>query len=203
MCVIVVKTSHGTPISMTDYEKMFNSNKDGAGIAYIENGRLKIVKGLMTFAEFKAAYNSVPHLNKSTVICHFRWGTQGSKIKSNTHPFVHNGNVLFHNGVISMTNYNQIERIRNDRTDSEQFLIDHSDNIDEFCKKEHASKFVIVKNNKVYFFGDFTYRDGNYYSNLHWEYSYVRYAAPLTTYNNEYDDDYEDSYTKLRSKYIK
>lgn len=66
---------------------------------YTHNNQLQIVKGLMTFETFAAAYE--PHREKACVL-HFRIKTHGMTNQENTHPFlVDNGLGMVHNGILS------------------------------------------------------------------------------------------------------
>jgi hypothetical protein len=88
----------------------WNANDDGAGIAWIENGEVKMRKGFMCLEDFMRFYATVdvlPH------VVHFRIGTSGGNVPELTHPFLidkdspldleyhGDGGVLFHNGVLS------------------------------------------------------------------------------------------------------
>lgn len=65
---------------------------------YAENGQLSVVKGLMTFADFLAAYEKV---SDRKLVLHFRWRTHGPVLQKLTHPFLIRNNVaMVHNGVI-------------------------------------------------------------------------------------------------------
>lgn len=97
MCIIVVKPA-SSEISLSNLFNMWSNNPHGAGLMYAENGRLSVIKGLMTFADFLAAYEKIS--NRKLVI-HFRWRTHGPVLQKLTHPFVINNSVaMAHNGVI-------------------------------------------------------------------------------------------------------
>lgn len=103
MCIIALKPE-GVVLPERTLATMWAGNSDGAGFMYAENGQLKIVKGLMTYADFLAAYLEVGVKRK--LVMHFRIRTSGAKNADMTHPFwVSNerGNELgmVHNGIIS------------------------------------------------------------------------------------------------------
>jgi predicted glutamine amidotransferase len=97
MCIIIYKPENMT-LNENTLQNSWNNNPNGAGFMYAENNKLHIVKGLMTYEEFKTAYD--PHKEKQCVI-HFRIATHGLTNKENTHPFLINKNLgLVHNGII-------------------------------------------------------------------------------------------------------
>jgi len=66
---------------------------------YHEDGQLVVNKGLMTFEDFKEAYE--PHKSKECVL-HFRIKTHGETNAENTHPFLIDSDLgMVHNGIIS------------------------------------------------------------------------------------------------------
>lgn len=103
MCVAVVKPA-GVDISDEFLRNCWETNSHGAGFAYVQKSKVKIVKGLMTFDEFLAAYKSKAAKFKSTpFLIHFRIRSAGSSGADNTHPFEINNGALIHNGTIHGT----------------------------------------------------------------------------------------------------
>ena len=107
MCVIIIADKKTPPTSLLKKAEAHNS--DGAGIAWIENGSVKWLKGRNLKAqEIKGFIKS--HKIKLPYIIHFRIGTVGGKNDELSHPFpLTKGNknkkigrddegVLFHNG---------------------------------------------------------------------------------------------------------
>jgi len=107
MCVIIIADKKNPPMSLL--KKAEQHNSDGAGLAWIENGSVKWIKGRnLTAKEIKQFIKS--HKVKVPYIIHFRIGTVGSKCDELSHPFpLTKGNknkkvgldyegVLFHNG---------------------------------------------------------------------------------------------------------
>jgi predicted glutamine amidotransferase len=97
-------------MSIQEVVNCWTNNSDGAGMAWVEGGKVHVRKGFMTLEEFIAAYsgiNVLPH------VVHFRIGTSGPNCAELTHPFVISKEspldvnqdiddaVLFHNGVFS------------------------------------------------------------------------------------------------------
>lgn len=101
MCIIAIKPE-GISIPTERLKACWDHNPDGAGFMYSEDGKLKIVKGLMAFDSFLQSYNAINPLNKRVVI-HFRYGTHGKVCPDLTHPFSINKDLaLVHNGVLSI-----------------------------------------------------------------------------------------------------
>ena len=97
MCIAVWKPQ-GIELTEETLHNCWNRNPDGAGFMYSENGKLTVVKGLMTYDDFEAAY--APHADKNAVL-HFRIATHGGVNAENTHPFIiHDNLAMVHNGVI-------------------------------------------------------------------------------------------------------
>lgn len=98
MCIISV-VPEGLQLQEAILERMWRINSDGAGFMYAEDGKLNVVKGLMTYDAFKEAYE--PHAGKKMVL-HFRIKTHGALNEVNTHPFNVSDELAFvHNGTIS------------------------------------------------------------------------------------------------------
>lgn len=97
MCIAIYKPAN-TILSEETLQNSWNNNSDGGGFMFVENKKLIVIKGLMTFEAFKTAYE--PHKNKECVI-HFRIATHGKTDAKNTHPFFISENLgLVHNGII-------------------------------------------------------------------------------------------------------
>lgn len=98
MCITIWK-----PENITLYDNAlkncWDGNPDGAGFMYAEDGKVHIVKGLMTYEAFLAAYK--PHELRAAVL-HFRISTHGKVDEANTHPFQVTETLgLTHNGIIN------------------------------------------------------------------------------------------------------
>ena len=98
MCIAIYKPQ-GLVLTPTTIQESWTSNHDGAGFMYHEDGKLHVVKGLMTLPNFKEAYE--PHKNKECVL-HFRIKTHGETNAEMTHPFLVDDNLgMVHNGIIN------------------------------------------------------------------------------------------------------
>ena len=88
MSIIVIKKSGGAFPSDATLKRYFKSHSDGAGFAYNENGRVTIVKGLMTLEEFTMRYRECKRKHEnSSFVFHFRTATSGGVKKHLCQPF--------------------------------------------------------------------------------------------------------------------
>jgi hypothetical protein len=105
MCVIVAKPADAHVSLHITLADCWHTNSDGAGIAWYEDGKLRLEKGFMTWSSFsdfwekheqRRSWDSVP------AVIHFRIATHGLVNKENTHPFwVFPGKLAFaHNGIL-------------------------------------------------------------------------------------------------------
>jgi hypothetical protein len=121
MCVIVYKPRE-IPVDMEVLEECWDSNSNGAGLMFSEDGQLKIVKGFMKWKALKQYIKSVgiDRFTDLPVVFHFRIATHGSVTEENTHPFQINDELaMAHNGVISKMNKHITKD--DDISDSEMF----------------------------------------------------------------------------------
>lgn len=107
MCIIAV--CYDRKLTTEEIVNCWQSNSDGAGVAWMENGKNYFSKGFMHLKDFGAFYSRLfvlPH------VVHFRIGTSGATIPELTHPFIckpesplrlqwkGTAPLLFHNGVL-------------------------------------------------------------------------------------------------------
>ena len=90
MCIIVAKPAGVAMPTWKTLKTCFENNPHGAGFMFPKDGSVHIVKGLMTFKEFKGelsdAIKSFDPV-KTPVVMHFRIATTGSTSMGNCHPF--------------------------------------------------------------------------------------------------------------------
>jgi hypothetical protein len=100
MCLAIYKPK-GVEIAKRYLKNGFANNQDGAGFAFIRDGKIEIRKGFFTFSDFWKAYRE----NKSEpALIHFRWTTHGTTNEANCHPFEICGGqfAVIHNGIIDI-----------------------------------------------------------------------------------------------------
>jgi len=114
MCIVVCKPKGAPFPSWKNLETCFENNPDGAGFAYVRDGKVRMRKGFMTYKELKTAVKKAKLRQSEAVVYHFRIATAGGISKGNTHPFPlfpdrerlvaleydGNGPVMAHNGVL-------------------------------------------------------------------------------------------------------
>src|SRR5690348_4415363 len=99
MCCAILSLPNSN-ISKEHLENAFSNNDDGAGFAYIKDGKVVIEKGFFTFESFWNAY-TLAELNDKISLIHFRIGTSGGQDQLNCHPWeVNEEVVMMHNGVL-------------------------------------------------------------------------------------------------------
>lgn len=114
MCLAIFKPA-GLDIPEENLKQGFDSNNDGCGICWAQDGQLHIEKGMMTFDDFYGIYQGVKEF---PMLIHFRKSTHGKKNEDNCHPFLFNDGklALIHNGVIP------IKCTENDYSDTWHFV---------------------------------------------------------------------------------
>lgn len=123
MCIIIDNTTGGT-IPPEHLKNAAAANADGLGLAYVENGRVYVLKSTES-ADFPRLFEKY---NRPGAVWHFRIATHGSEKKSNCHPFCVLSKdagdpvdvVMFHNGILDITDEHRRGKA-DDRTDSEIF----------------------------------------------------------------------------------
>lgn len=213
MCIIAVKPKGVETPSKEILSNMFRANPDGAGVAYNNNGKLYIIKGLMTFSEF---WQVCQHITKeSGAIYHTRIETSGGVCKELTHPFLLNadikeqrrtvtittkGEAVAHNGI-----FNEFTR-KEFNNDTTQFISNYlsplkkmkdttfnsilDDDLDSIINKLCGStnKLAIVNQDGIIkrYGGTWIFDNGIYYSNS--SYERERY-----TYHSIFDRDFYEN----------
>lgn len=101
MCVAIVKKPEGK-ITDAVLAACYKANDDGAGFAFIENGKVEVDKGYFNFDAFLAKYREVEARvgDKAPMLIHFRISTGGTKTADNCHPFAYEHGALMHNGYL-------------------------------------------------------------------------------------------------------
>lgn len=141
MCIIALKPA-GITLTESTLKNMWENNDDGAGFMYPDRGKVRVVKGLMTFSDFLKAYHRVGEHRK--IVMHFRIRTHGAVSPQLTHPFwIQKGNLaMVHNGVISSVNHHGLP----DESDTSLYakILAHRypDPIEALTNQEELEKIV-------------------------------------------------------------
>ena len=105
MCLIIFAPNISRArIQKAVLEKAFHRNGDGGGLAYVENGRIRISKAFFEFDDYFLEYQRVrSRIHTGPLLMHMRRGTGGSNNNTNTQPLViYRGRlVMAHNGVFA------------------------------------------------------------------------------------------------------
>lgn len=192
MCVIVAKQREDRLPTPKELVQCFNTNPDGAGFMYLDNGKVVIDKGYMKFNDFYGRYKSLckkyNNFKDLPLVIHFRIGTSGGNVAKNTHPYPISNNIkdlhnlhlkcdvgVAHNGIIS-----DYSPEGDDYNDTAEYIMSWMYNVTKFDKKFYArryyrdmirqmtySRFAFLdKDGDIYLVGDFKEVDGLSFSNL-------------------------------------
>lgn len=101
MCIIAIQPN-GTNIPKNILRNCWDSNNDGAGIMYCDNGKIIVHRELTSFNKFFELKRNADKLN-TNIVMHFRIATSGGINNNNIHPFKVNDNLYFcHNGILDI-----------------------------------------------------------------------------------------------------
>lgn len=171
MCILIAKPKNVQMPSEETMKNCWESNPDGAGIAWSDGRKLFLRKGFMKWDDFIKEYRTL-NLNDFDAIIHFRIATHGTVKPSNTHPFnVSDRIVAGHNGILPITP-------EGDWTDSETFFkrvaspILETYSLDSLVFEQAVNAVIgtsklafLTDSSKLKTFGKFIIEDGVMYSN--------------------------------------
>lgn len=203
MCVIIYKPAK-QQITEEELRDAWTTNPDGAGLAYIQDGRVHYKRGYMYFKQYWAEVQKHQH---AELLLHLRISTGAGVNKINTHPYKV-GNVKRLRGVttlpvICMNGIINGQPLHTKRgvklNDTASYIIDHEDafrviNEDVLDIIEDATdcRWAAATVDGVKLSKGFIKDDGLYYSNLnhkHWAWIYQElyddvYDYSGSAYNN-------------------
>lgn len=206
MCVAIYKPGDKS-ISKSVLRQCWTKNPDGAGFMYADNGSVIVEKGLMDFHSFWKAYKNALYgkAKGMDMVIHFRIGTSGLMDENNCHPHIVSEELAFvHNGIISELSFKD-----SDKSDTIHFMERYvnpfyvSMGLD-FLNQEHIVGLMsgYIGHSKLIFMGGDgvthiineemgSWKDGNWYSNLQWNYTPIVPVKGYVNYGYNYGRTYE------------
>lgn len=101
MCIIAV-IPQGKKIDDETFFTMWTNNPDGAGMMFIENRKVRVIKEFYDSYRLWKEYLKASKLS-TPIVLHFRIATSGKVNGYNIHPFkVHDGLYFCHNGILDI-----------------------------------------------------------------------------------------------------
>lgn len=221
MCIIIAKDKIGRLPKDDELQQAFDYNDDGAGFMYVDNGKVVIDKGYMTYDAFIKHYHKLlkkydNFKNKSLVI-HCRIGTSGKNNKGNTHPYPITNNerllktrhlrqdiAIVHNGIIR--GYGTATGLNDTQEYISKFLYPLYEHYKDFYKNKDmlyqielatGSKFAILDNtDTIYYIGEFIDDNGLNFSNTTYKKTYTYHSYGFD-YNSYWYDRYYNEQQEL------
>lgn len=191
MCVICAKPQGAKFPTMETFEAMWARNPHGAGFMYARDGKVFIRKGFMTLDDLLEAIEDSELKESESVVFHFRISTQAGITPTMTHPFPVSRNYrdmealeatarigFAHNGIIARTSCNS-KRFSDTALFVTRYvseLLRKPDDVENFALLDAIealapnNRFAIMNGEgKIAFVGDFSKKNGCFYSNLYHE----------------------------------
>ena len=198
MCIIAAKPAGVAMPSRDTIRTMWDSNRDGAGIMYVEGHKVHIEKGFMKYKAFAKKLDELERrldLTKTPVVMHFRITTHGGTKPENCHPFPvtdsigalkktqsHTDLGVAHNGIIHIIPRSGIsdtmEYIASQLAPLKRALPRFYENKNAMLLVKNAidSKMAfLTKEGKIYTIGYFIEDEGVLYSNDSYQKASLRY----------------------------
>ena len=112
MCGIIGYIGHkkAVPVLLAGLKRLEYRGYDSAGVAFLENDSIKIIKKAGKLRQLEDAVNF--NQTSSTIgIGHTRWATHGEPTEQNAHPHIDSGGniAIIHNGIIE--NYATLKKM--------------------------------------------------------------------------------------------
>lgn len=150
MCLAIVNQPNSF-LTKAQLKNAWDNNSDGAGIAYVDNGKVMTYHEGYNFEDFFEEYEFIRELTDTPILIHFRIATHG-KGKDMLHPHsVTEGRIsLIHNGVISGLGDHKVSDTREFANMLSKFYPDNIDFLDH-AGIEALVMTIIGRSNKVAF----------------------------------------------------
>ncbi|MFW5791470.1 MAG: glutamine--fructose-6-phosphate transaminase (isomerizing) [Desulfohalobiaceae bacterium] len=104
MCGIIGYTGHrpAVPLLLEGLHRLEYRGYDSAGLAFIQNNRLQVVRSSGKLDQLEAKLASMNRLQATAGLGHTRWATHGLPTEQNAHPHCDHADrvALVHNGII-------------------------------------------------------------------------------------------------------
>ena len=147
MCGIVGyvgRTERAQDVILDGLRRLEYRGYDSAGIAVLEDRKLRVVRTLGKLVNLESALRDVP-VRASLGIGHTRWATHGRPSEENAHPHRVNSVAIIHNGIVE--NYRALREELDARgcefsSDTDTEIIAH---LIHFARREGASLFEAVR----------------------------------------------------------
>lgn len=216
MCIIAAKPAGVAMPSRDTIRTMWDGNRDGAGLMYLEGGKVTIEKGFMTYKSFAKKLDQLEKrldLTRTPVVMHFRITTHGGTKPENCHPFPITDSIgalkkltsrtdigVAHNGIIHIIPRSGIsdtmEYIASQLAPLKRAMPRFYENKNAMLLVKNAidSKMAfLTKEGNIYTVGDFVTDKGVLYSNRSYIKSSLRYRD-LGSWNcyADFEDDWDD-----------
>lgn len=200
MCLAIFKSAEGT-VTEEQLRNGFFNNDDGAGFAYVAEGKVVISKGFRDVDKFLTAYKEAEERNPdSPFLIHFRICSLGAVNEENTHPFPIDGGALVHNGTLYGTDAEYGKGPSDTSLFSKQFTKYLT--YDRVQKYKHSWEETLYGNKIAILYDDGRHqivneKDGHWLNGA-WFSNYSHRISPTMTTSpyagmgmGAYDDDYD------------
>ena len=220
-------------VGLPTYSQLINSfeyNSDGAGFMYVNDGKVVIDKGYMTWKKFYKRYQKLcrkfNNFENQSLIMHFRIGTSSGNTPQNTHPYPISNKVedlhrlytktdlgMVHNGIIH--DYTPKDKLSK-TNDTQEFILKYVSTLYNHYPKFYKDKYITkgmedITNSKlafmdtsgyIYYVGDFITENGVKFSNSSYE-DWQTFYYPTMKYSTSQHSYYNDNayYDSLIDKY--
>lgn len=209
MCVIII-TNPDNPIDREELSAAWDTNPDGAGLAYVDEGSVKFQRGFMNKSHY---LDTVQELQTGRpLLLHLRISTGAGVTPQGTHPYKA-GNVLKMKGktqepVLAMNGTIRGQALRTKAgaylNDTASYLWEHQDAFHQVSEalldivsQATGAKWAAVTPGGILTGGEFEEHEGRQYSNLNhlWLYDYYAPRDGLLAW-------YEETPAKNRRQYL-